>query len=932
MEGSRLKLTAVTVMALLLASTFLSLVSLSPSPASAQLPSAWTGTTAPIGLGERCIYSPLDGIVVCNVLPTNQFWYATDNNGIIGTWSNTTAFPAPHVVGTGDCSLTAGVVDQMTIFVLSGRYVYVLDQYGIAGSAIINAGGIGSWSTSLSSPYYANCDTIKSNQGYLATGGYLYTVNYWNFGGASYSNAVYSVHLTAGSFGTWNSEGNYPNTVNGSPSCILGSVANILCIGGSYNNPSTRVYTASISGATVGAWSSSSSYPITISSANCVNFQTQPTCIGGVSSPSSNTRKDVYYLSTGTWFNDTHYFPASFYYDSANANLQNYGCVSDNQSFIDCMGGGVSRAYYVEGGPSIHTLTISNMDCQNCLIAGNGKFYQFNANVSSQWADPMRAGNISFIYVNFNDSLHYYQLYYDVTKQQGGINGAGQTAFIGNVNTTDKYLSVSKDDIRTVSWKVQFTANLVNTINRAIYLEACVSFTSGPGSCTGIDMQHNNYFNFVARGGGLVNSLSSGTCLHQPKSGSAFGYSCTYNASPQSHLATNETWIDLQSYATQFAYNGTGTSSVWPAPITTIGFYFWDNNTWVLGPNIRISPVYGLFSQSAQYERLHTLFYFGNTLLSNQTLYSWNNAQPTTHVNTYPLYLDMWYSVNNASTTFGMRVNAQYFPMKNNCGWFCFVSSNWGAMNNGTTTEQFGTIKDHTGTLYSSSKIECTKVFWSITMTTNEGADVFGANQYNVEQFNLASTPGEMGGVNTPVYTAPVIPAIQSTGFSFFGALYSIVLGLGTLIAHAFYGIAIILWNAMGTQFPWLTTTLSNFYLLVTKALAVFLLYVGYLVQFLVFLAGLGQYILYPVTITIAAWNYISNAYISIFGNTNIALVALVFFLAIFSSEVLYHAERGETSWFVGVVRGIWGIGYAIFDVLWKIAKFIVDAIEGLIP
>jgi len=115
---------------------------------------------------------------------------------------------------------------------------------------------------------------------------------------------------SAESLGSWTSTTNYPLSLSG-VSCVTVS-ADIYCVGGfgGGGNSHNQAYYASLGASGIGSWSSTSAYPTAIDSAACVNVTAGIYCVGG--EDGSTVLGDVYFASAsssglGSWSSETAY-------------------------------------------------------------------------------------------------------------------------------------------------------------------------------------------------------------------------------------------------------------------------------------------------------------------------------------------------------------------------------------------------------------------------------------------------------------------------------------------------------------------------------------------------------------------------------------------------------------------------------------------------
>jgi len=211
-------------------------------------------------------------------------------SGSLGNWSSTTAYPIP--------------IDSQSC-VASSSYIYCVGGFNETdGSnadatptnsvwyAPLSSSGIGEWS--LTTPYPANVYLPSC----FASGSEVYCVGGEDGNDNSLGTAYYAT-LSSSGVGAWTSTTSYPVAGTGQ-ACVISS-GNILCVGGetaggsspSYTN---AVYYASISSGGIGAWKQSQGYPISVQTA-CAALSGDIYCMGGFDGSSVGENNFVEYAS-----------------------------------------------------------------------------------------------------------------------------------------------------------------------------------------------------------------------------------------------------------------------------------------------------------------------------------------------------------------------------------------------------------------------------------------------------------------------------------------------------------------------------------------------------------------------------------------------------------------------------------------------------------
>ena len=269
----------------------------------------WLTTNSyPISLADESCTSS-SGYVYCvaganteatPATPLNLVYYAPVlASGALGAWSSASPYPL-------------SVNDHVCNFY--NNYVYCLGGATTSGF--------------VSSAYYApiNGNVISFS---TAPGTYSYQVPNQAASGVTYTSNPSSGSLTAGN----------NQLVSFSPSAVCTSNACIYCVGtqGSGSSPYQQVYYAPISTSGIGAWASTTSYPVSMEDAGCSIYNGYIYCVG---TSGTASQKEVYYapISTtgiGTWTSTTSY-PIAF---------SVAGCSISSSGYIYCVGTNTAAPY-----------------------------------------------------------------------------------------------------------------------------------------------------------------------------------------------------------------------------------------------------------------------------------------------------------------------------------------------------------------------------------------------------------------------------------------------------------------------------------------------------------------------------------------------------------------------------------------------------------
>jgi phage baseplate assembly protein gpV len=594
------------------------------------------------------------------------------------------------------------------------------------------------------------------------------------------------------------------------------------------------------------------------------------------------------------------------------------------------------------------TVIITNMDLTNYLLP-TGKFYDFQATVSSYYITGIQnASPVDSVTVSWNDSSTVVTATYDNDTGYFTLDSGSAIATLrpGNVSTTVNkgYLTLN------VNFLFSLSSNVLDANDRGIYLAA----TSGSISVGPVQVQ-SDYFNILNKGGGL-SVLSAGDCSI-PAAASVFETQCQYGDDAQNWIAENTTYYQLESYQGQFgiqlnnasdtsqqvpgfwqdyAASGSGTNPSSNKGDWTInmGFYSWDNDSqaWVKGINFVIEMEKGAVGSTNLWTEFQVAWYDGTTLMSNETFIGF--VPNDTNNGIVNLWVNLWYSQNNASTEEGGQVSAYYTGMHNTN---YLVWSSWSPfLGNDTAAPAYVPLKNADGGLMSAVNTQYSTVFYNMSRPgapdqhTNQGNFQIKTVGTTISEFATAST-GLMGGIATPVFAPAIVPILSSS--SIFSPIINAIKAIAADIAKALLAVGTYVWNALAAQFPWLTGTISAFAGLVV-GLADLAYSVGTdLARVLSFIYSNVSLVAWPIKVVIGAWNYIQSTYNTVFSGAQIGEMAEIIVLLLFASAVGAAINSDDpTQKFIDMARGAWNVTHAIFDFLWQIALFFVSMIEDVIP
>jgi len=246
--------------------------------------------------GQSCVLS--GGYIYCvggsydtNGDDINSSYYAPlGTEGAVGGWSSTTGFPI--AADSQSC-----VVSSSYIYCVGGNNEtdgQAADSVPSSSSwfAPLSGSGIGTWVKTTPHPTNFFLPTC------VAAGGYIYCIAGFDENGNSVGATFYAT-LSASGIGAWTSSTAYPLPASGI-ACVLPSTT-IYCIGGvtAGGSPPTftsAVYTAQVSPGGISSWKSGPDYPNSLST-DCFVSSGNVYCVGGFDGSSLQENNAVKYAA-----------------------------------------------------------------------------------------------------------------------------------------------------------------------------------------------------------------------------------------------------------------------------------------------------------------------------------------------------------------------------------------------------------------------------------------------------------------------------------------------------------------------------------------------------------------------------------------------------------------------------------------------------------
>ena len=257
----------------------------------------------------------------------------------LGSWSSTTPWEnsSTHAITGESCATYSG-------------YIYCVGGFLVGGPrngvyyAPVSSSGVGAWTSTTSYP-------TGFDQGSCAiSGGYIYCIGGETDSAGDYTAAVYYAPVSSSGVGAWTSTTAYPVIIEQESCAISGGY--IYCVGGTSDEsypytPGNGVFYAPVSSSGVGAWTTSN-FPTVIDGQSCTISSGYIYCVGGDTVQIDGTQTPytdiVFYASVsssgvGAWTSTTHY-PTDITYTSCATYTGYIYCVGgfiDGTTFTDAV-------------------------------------------------------------------------------------------------------------------------------------------------------------------------------------------------------------------------------------------------------------------------------------------------------------------------------------------------------------------------------------------------------------------------------------------------------------------------------------------------------------------------------------------------------------------------------------------------------------------
>lgn len=213
---------------------------------------------------------------------TNATYYAQPSLAGLGPWMAAQYYPFPVMlqscVGSGNgIYCVGGYINTVRVNVTYNGSTNYTNQTNFA---LLSAStGLSVWAPSTDYPIPIESESC------VAYFGYIYCVGGQNLA-STWTNKVYYAPLTGDGIGAWTSTTPYPLAVYGENCAVQYNY--IYCVGGyTQSGVTPNSYYAVLSSSGVGPWTQTTSYPVEVAYESCVPFYDSITCVGGLDGSST---------------------------------------------------------------------------------------------------------------------------------------------------------------------------------------------------------------------------------------------------------------------------------------------------------------------------------------------------------------------------------------------------------------------------------------------------------------------------------------------------------------------------------------------------------------------------------------------------------------------------------------------------------------------
>lgn len=396
-------------------------------------------------------------------------------------------------------------------------------------------------------------------------------------------------------------------------------------------------------------------------------------------------------------------------------------------------------------------------------VFANWKFYTFNVTATV----PVGISAWDFVRVSFLDQAeHNCTIFYDYSNNDFTIYNESSDENERYIRIRQNNDTVSSGRTFYIPFEIWFTENIVDTYIDKIDLYFWGNYTGGTLADT-----FSNLFYIYNRGGFSLNYETSSAAAYRISGGDVFEFYCQSSAAPTGteYVYADAIWRNLQHIKQLFQIQA---RVAYPAFRCEYGIdYYTVADGWIYGWELQLTAInitVPRVSGSEAYWCWKAEWFFNQTSIKTDYIFSFPQGNPLADGNyaSSRLWLDFWFNQINASSTWGGRVNAYYYPVKDNAdAWLRVLSTNWGADDKRQKESLcFGTLRHNDGSVCLTQEIIMVKA-WSRLRVWNDDTYTQKVTQFfaDVQDLTLGRVP--LIGIQTPAFDETKMPTLQSGGF-----------------------------------------------------------------------------------------------------------------------------------------------------------------------
>lgn len=482
--------------------------------------------------------------------------------------------------------------------------------------------------------------------------------------------------------------------------------------------------------------------------------------------------------------------------------------------------------------PENINVTITNMEgCGNWVFAEE-KYYIFNATYNFTGGYPF----VDTVKLAFTDGVHWINATHDYVADEWFLESGEDVVNIKGGSTHSG-----------TGWLLYFLFPLYfkNTILDALDVDIWLWANNTDGDVCSWKIGANNYFNIYNLGG--QSTLETTNTAGRLEGGDVFDLYAEKVDSVIGEVESTILFRNLQHVKLLPAV--TFLSNAFYYHIIFGIDYCTQEDDWITGWSVdmKFIEIATPAAHNAKWVSYNVTWYNRGEEVKKEQIYIFNGLGGVGN-NTVRFWVDLWFNKENASSTIGGRINAYYFPMKDDTiFWLRWLTTNWGPDNElKKQSMMFTTLLDADNNTLSATQIKLVKV--RCKLIGPEIGTRVELSDYDVFDYTFGTSP--MSGIQTPVFDETKVPVMPVGGF--LGALVSAIGGLGKFITD-FLGPALLgffsiflafietVFNAVG-QFFGITgfgTTIREFLAALPQFIAdAFVSLVQFLTTFFTILAG----------------------------------------------------------------------------------------------